>query len=180
MGDKAVTLGMRLHGQSSSLWDMLHDSFLRAVSSDPHTETANITIESEAINRFHGFPLGGRFELKFSGVESLEVLMARRVGAQGRRLESADWSRFESTFADVDGEKGGRYQILDGTAAHAEDQVEFVLSALVDHAGSYGTREDVLSELRIVADDLDIIGPAGDNYSLDAFLALGSAYRRTR
>ncbi len=70
----------RFSGTIVDLHPLLHDSWLRRVSSDPALKTACVAINNQSVNQHHGFDAEAEFELFFTSVGSLEILVAQKHG----------------------------------------------------------------------------------------------------
>jgi hypothetical protein len=167
------------------LWYALHDSFLRRVQTDAAGSRATVSIENLTVNEFYKYPDGSEFQLCFTGVTELHVLISRRCGtalaldgSPLRRFESASWSAFEAAFTDERGpiEDGryeyGRYQILQAHAVLEDGRVAFVIEEILDYAGFPAPASDFLSELKIVASHAEVRCPDAKLRTLDEFTAL--------
>jgi len=166
----------------------LHDAVLRRVRSDPFGCRAILGIENHSLNEFYGYGDGAIFELQFSGVESLIVLVARdhvdRVAADARsqrRMESASWTQFEQTFNDAQIPNGiqfktGRYEIIQSHLMVVPDRFEFIIDEFVDYAGFTSTQLDLLCEIRIESNAVGVICPGGQVRTIEEFIKLGEAF----
>ncbi len=180
----------RFSGTIVDLHPLLHDSWLRRVSSDPALKTACVAINNQSVNQHHGFDAEAEFELYFTSVGSLEILVARKHGLitdeHGKaqplyREESGSWTEFEECFSDERGssEEGkhldGRYEILSANLTKNEAGLEFYISDIVDYEGFPRTKGQLLCELRIFAVGVAVRGPTGD-ISIEEAVRLGSDY----
>ena len=170
----------------------LHDSFIRRIHTNAAEATAGVVVESLHLNEFYKYPSGSVFEIHFSGVDELHVLVSRRCGtmlaSDGqplRRFESASWTEFENSFSDERGSfeddryENGRYEVIRAHATYEGQLVIFTIDEIVDWAGFSVTESDFLTQLKIVATHGEVRCPDGDVRSLEEFTALGEAYRRS-
>jgi hypothetical protein len=174
-------------GISIDLWDALHDSFLRRVGSNAVCDSAFVAVESLHLNDFHNFAVGSEFEIRFGGVQALEVIVARQhaelVGKEfTHRIESASWSDFEGAFKDDRGDsdtgtfENGRYELLQARLDVCEGCLTFTIDEIVDHDRFEASSNDLLRTIRILAASVEILGPDGRVHTVESFNALGTAY----
>ncbi len=164
------------------LWPALHDAFLRKVHTDVKASSVLVAVENADLNGFHGFPEGGEFELRFSGTNSLEIVVSRAYEPVGeslhrkRRHESGSWHAFEATFNDDHALfPHGRYEIYRGHVEPGNQMATLVIQVL-DYRSFEENCDEFLTLLRLTSEALDILDPSGRIHTVESFLALGTAY----
>lgn len=175
-------------GESYDLWDALHDSFLRRLGINAASESAFVAVDSLHLNDFYNFAVGGEFEMRFVGVQVLEVIVARQYAEPKEqeypplRIESASWSEIERTFSDdrgasdVDKFENGRYELLQARLGFCDGYLKFTIDDIVDYDGFAVSSKDLLHAIRILAVGVEILNPDVRLHSIESFKALGTAY----
>lgn len=174
------------------LWPCLHDSILRRVETNAAKRSAVLAMQNLDLNELFGYGTEAQFEIHFEHVRSLIVLVLRHFPVDGtgdaaytRRLQSASWDDFERAFddrwiwTDEPAPERGRYQILSSSAAVREDVIDLQIDEIDDFAQFTDSNVDLLSEIRVSAQEVHVLFPDGSKKSVEDFVSAGTAFWET-